>query len=1185
MSTNRESRLFTDIRVLVTILRSRQIRLENERRNAAKTEDFRRERVQEEKVQEYKDVFYEACENRDPLQAMVKADQLVRVARKRARAKANAEMDLNVLTSQKELEEKIAHMIQEIRSEFERFNTYGEQGVTMTDKVMDNRLWLTFTRGTISKSIDIPLPTINEKGLRFLVCGDVVRVLSDYWLEYEQRRLDYLDVIYTILCGEVEAIFPLLESKGALLGKIVRSFNKDQTSYMVYQTQRLVSEVVNRMPLYETDMNSWVMNRRLVIIDWQFDHLSSPEDRLKYQVEKNKKYYDKFGWTSIGLSDGVLSDKNYILTVNLREHTPFGYFHNPQRNLYSTLCMKGDELPRFRSQSMQNLIERGITRKGWNLATAILDTPMNFEDQILVDNRHRSLFHTYHRRYMVYGDKLMVRKGEEINTGDKIGFSRDGQAVVMDLRCDKGRVEYIRRETQLLDGEPIDYFVVSIEGKRFLRDGSKFSNLHGNKGIVRFMDLGYYVHPATGEEIPIDVMISAKSVNKRKNFGQLLEALFNNIHDGDDPIILEDDFDISEEECKRKLVEKGWPDDATCMIHTYCGEFQGIVGRMFWGVTKDGEDASWDEHRTEITNNRDLRVSGLKFSHVEMRALVTRFGPRNPITREIISHCQGSEILRDEIRILKSAQGIVDYAYPVIDAADVRAVDIKQGLFHDADNIKGTIVDEEYMPDGFLLRLPCYFQAIVNNKRRDDFMMGIRQDNEDLEERTVYTYNLIFIPNSFLRRCWRHPSGKWGLSTLGSKINQIVYEAHRFIETNASVDEVRTCNAVSRYFLEVSRMMSTKSGELSVYGMSVRYPFSARGTATLDENLPKNTVEIHEEMAKVMKVKTGDVILAERFPCLGFMSIRPQYVKVTDDPQCKYVIRVSQNSLVSMNLDFDGDTLFLASFFTPEAIEMLRNEMKKPNQICEDIIEQMNAKKIPEYREMTLNDYQIHRFPDLTVDEHADIVSKATGVKSHTGPVIALAYNLMRIVEGNIPYENVAQHAHLEVLLDFLGNTVFSQKHGIKSLQEEATDAICTADVQRMVELGFDEAPSALLCGLIRKEAAELGVVDLHYYHYVLVKQEGRSKIINRIVRVKHPIYFATRASQGPFLLMDRLERKPNDLPSMMLFKVLESNQESTENKLERIKASRIKVKNQLTTDKMKSVYDALASFVDNLCN
>ncbi len=50
-----------------------------------------------------------------------------------------------------------------------------------------------------------------------------------------------------------------------------------------------------------------------------------------------------------------------------------------------------------------------------------------------------------------------------------------------------------------------------------------------------------------------------------------------------------------------------------------------------------------------------------------------------------------------------------------------------------------------------------------------------------------------------------------------------------------------------------------------------------------------------------------------------------QKIKITDDPQCKYVIRVSKNSLGSLNLDFDGDNIFIAAFHSQAAKTALKN--------------------------------------------------------------------------------------------------------------------------------------------------------------------------------------------------------------------------------------------------------------------
>jgi hypothetical protein len=1012
--------------------------------------------------------------------------------------------------------------------------------------------------------------------------GDVIRVLCDFWLKREQRRLNFHEIVEIILCDEVNQINPGLVSGAPVLKKIIRSFERGYEVYTISVAQRLINEVIFRMPLHETDLNSWAMNRRLIIIDPVFESIRDPNNRLEYQVQKNLEYYEKFGWTTIGLSDGVLADKNLILTTNIRKLAPFAEFHNPQRNLYSTLSMKGDELPRIRSKSMQKLMDRGISRKGWNLNTAILDTPLNFEDQILVDNSLKKFSHTVTRRFIVYGDKVRVKKGDEVKFNDVLAFAGDGQPIRMNLRCDEAKVLRIRKDATTLDGNPTPIIIITVEGRRFLREGSKFSNCHGNKGVVKFVDLGVAIDPRTGKEEKIHVMISGKSIEKRKNFGQIPEMLVNALNPGNDPIVVEDKFWSEKINLKSKLKAAGLPEDGTRIIHTYCGEFQAIVGEMFWGVIKDPEDQYWDDEKTEITNNRELRTSGLKFSHVELKALVTRFGPANPINKEVLSYAQGVEILQDEIRIIKSCQGELPEGYPTVDAKNIGFVDTGSGIFHNLDEIKGTIVDDEYLPEGFILRLPCYFQAIVSKEDMDEFTLGTPQEVEDREGKEIYEYNTIFIPNALMRRCWRHGSGKWGLNTVGIHLNAIVSASRRFIHTQSSVDEMEIARAVSRYFLFVTRMMGTKRGELSMYGMAVRYPHSARATATLADNLPKDTIEIYREMAQKLGVKNGDVGLVERFPCLGFQSIRPQYIKVTTDPMCKYVIRASGNSLTSESLDFDGDTLFIASFHSPQAVDRLQQEMKNPNKLCKDAIESHNAKKIPEIREMTLDDFSISHFPEPNNEEHAMLVRRATGVKSHTGPVIALAYNLMRIVERNVPYTSLEEHVHLELLLDFLGNTVFKQKHGIKSLQEEATDAICTANVEEMVSLGFDRHPSQLLCDLIRKEAFSLGVKDLVSYHK-FIKKVGGSKIINRIVREKNRVYFATRSKLGPFKLLDHLKSPAVDLPSHMLFNILRSQREKIEDKIDRLKADRMKVPDILTNPHMAKAYKELANYVDNV--
>lgn len=1085
------------------------------------------------------------------------------------------------------MEASINRLVLNIQSEFDRLMLFNKNIKAWLEMVSDEHsLQLTFTDGRVSQSVSIPLPVKTKEDLELLYCGEVVRVLCNYWLERDQKELSYCDIMEYVLCKDVSEIMPELQPSGSMIHKIINAFDRGMVPYMVHHLQRLVGEVVNAMPLHETEMNSWAMNNRLIVIDPVFhtDEMRDPNNRLEYQVAKNDKYYQKYGWTSIGLSDGTLADKNTILKVDLRNTVPFGMHHNPQRNLYSTLGMKGDELPRVRSKTMNDLIKRGISRKGWNLFTVILDTELVFEDQILVSKRLKEKGHTHTRRYTIYGDQLMVEVGDNINTGQTLGFSNDGEPVKMDLRCDNGRIIGIREENVDVGGDIVKATTIKVEGFRLFRDGTKLSNLAGNKGIVRLMDLGYAVDPRTGDHVPIDVIISAKSINKRKNFSQIIEAITNNICPGDNPLVIPDNKTTTKEKLMQALSAAGFPADGSWMTHTPWGECQAICGKMFWGVTKDPEDQTWDGGKTKVTDNRELRTSGLKFSHVEIKALTTRFGPGNAILKEIMSYAQGSEILIDEMKILRSMRGELPDNTPEVLFSNIKYIDNAMGMFHSESEIAGTVVDEMVLPNGFILQLPVAIQAIVPKDDKDEYVIGVPQGWENTDQFDVYEFDKIYIPNAFLRRCWKHPSGKWGYSTLGAHINHIIQRCHLYAASNNGDNHLGVVRAVVFYFNEATRLMGTKRGDIATYGMSVRYPHSARATASLGSEIPKDTIEIHRNMAKKLSVNTGDVVLVERFPCLGFMSVRPQYVQVTDDEECLYTIRVSGNSLVSMDLDFDGDTLFVASFKTADAIELLRKEMVEPNAVCDAEICKLNNKKQPMFKEMTLEEYDIMTFPKMSVKEHSNVVRKLTGVKSHTGPVIALAYNLMRIVERNVPFTDVAQHAALEIMLHFLGNTVFQQKHGVESLQEAATDAICMADVDRLVELGFEREPSELLCNLIKKEAEKLGITDLVDYHYK-AKERGWSKIINKIVKAFNKVYFASRAALKPYNLLDHLENEAVDLPSMMFHIMLKTPTESVESQLKRLRLDKELKKARLRLTSTTQAYEALSEYIDVIMN
>ena len=445
-----------------------------------------------------------------------------------------------------------------------------------------------------------------------------------------------------------------------------------------------------------------------------------------------------------------------------------------------------------------------------------------------------------------------------------------------------------------------------------------------------------------------------------------------------------------------------------------------------------------------------------------------------------------------------------------IKTESIKPIDISKGLMLPKESMEGTICDPNLEPNGFILCLPRKVKVTISD---DD------DGNIEIDE--------IIIPEIRTRKYWQHSSGLYSLDTIGRALNFIIYCAYK---KDNLLD-----NAVNSYFGELVRSLSTKKGEIAQLGMAVRYPHSVKATATMSTTLPPNTIEIHTTMATQLGVKNDDVVLVERFPCLGFMSLRPQYIRVTNDEQCKFVVRVSKNSLISLNLDFDGDVLYIASFKTKKANKHLRKLLMDGDfSYTNKIINKINNKKEPRILDGGFDVCNVITFPTLTKEMHHTIVKRATGVKAHTGPVIALAYNLMRLVEGCISEDDNETHASIEVLLDILGNSVFSQKHGIKSLQEEATDAICTADCDKMVELGFERKSSKVLCDIIANEAKTiLNITGLKSYH-ANCKKKGGSNIISLLIRTKHKLYFASRAILPPYDLYTSTRYNDNDIPSFM---------------------------------------------------
>ena len=781
----------------------------------------------------------------------------------------------------------------------------------------------------------------------------------------------------------------------------------------------------------------------------------------------------------------------------------------------------------------------------------------------MVDISHKDKYIDYARKVYIYGD-VLVSKGDTIHLEDIIAVNALGENESFKIPCDSAFVDDITEEETVVGGEVFIASVLHLKCRRFIKEGTKLTNLAANKGVIRMKDLGYAIDPSTGKERKIDIIVSSKAILKRQNYTQVLEAILNNVNN-EQEIILNDDAATSEEQLEKALVQAGYKADGTWECNTYAGKFNCVCGTVFWGVTHDAEDTLWADKQPSKENGYGLRKAGLKFSTVEFRAIQTRFGKDSHVEKEVLSYAQGGDEVEEYLRILDSKSGIESEMVKVIEPKDINPVSATETLLSENDFI-GTFLDADIFPEGVMLKLPVKYQTIIDsdyNTLSEGFPSESLDSINDVEVFKQITIDKIYIPCYNVRKCWHHRVGKYGHSIISRAINDIIVNCRAYEEEG--FDTLSSIyRSICTYYKIVATILGSKRGAVSVLGMSVRYPSSAKAVATLSNDIPENTVEIHSNMAKNLSVKDGDVVLVERFPCLGFVSVRPQYVKVTEDEGCRHTIRASGNSLGSLTLDFDGDVLYLASFHTEGAKEELRYEMETPNELCEKYIKEFNAKMgTPRYKDMSLREYKVSEFEPLTQDSHTEIVGKLVGVKSYTGPVVALAYNLLRVAETSKVEHTQEFNCGIEVFMNIVANSVFKQKHGVKSLHQVVADAVCTADVETLVKEGFGRNTSEMLCSTIKEKASELGIDDLKDHHEKHLKS-GRSNIITYIVRNNNELYFASRSILEP-TRVTHLVRDYDivDLPSEMFSKIS-------------------KIRKSLESDKnMQATVDAATKLVD----
>jgi hypothetical protein len=178
----------------------------------------------------------------------------------------------------------------------------------------------------IRLSLVVPLPYL-ENGIIYL--GTTVKRCPGSFV-FNGSAFDYLDFIHKVLVDNCNHIFGL-HILSTPLGRLAQLHTVQNPALVVRNIQKMINQIISSIPLSDGPLKDYVMNRRLMFLDPNFSKLK-PDEKLEYQV---KKELDCFPLTGLGLSDSVMSEGNCLLSVDIRNYTPFSAYHNPKRNLFS----------------------------------------------------------------------------------------------------------------------------------------------------------------------------------------------------------------------------------------------------------------------------------------------------------------------------------------------------------------------------------------------------------------------------------------------------------------------------------------------------------------------------------------------------------------------------------------------------------------------------------------------------------------------------------------------------------------------------------------------------------------------------------------------------------------------------------------------------------------------------------
>lgn len=365
-----------------------------------------------------------------------------------------------------------------------------------------------------------------------------------------------------------------------------------------------ISDYINCLPLecfngaQSTPLRLATLGTVVQTIDSEIYDVLRPMDKMHALLEIARAKYGKFYFEHV--SDVMRCDGR-ATHVNLQDFVPFSrHYHHPKRVISQlthacNLTFSDTQLvnyPYVITKSDKRYFDGKGRGKGITGFVLYINAPETYEDAILVNKCLKNVCAERKHKCIVSGT-LQVKPGDVVDTNQILACNTDDLVFRCQHKYDSMYVESIENKVSIVAGHKYETKVINLTSLTTGRNGRKYTNSVGGKGVGVFSDDMPIVTLPNGKKMKAHFVMEAKTPLSRKNYDQLIECMYTNtviFPNGEfngRTVVVPDNASIPYDELNERLQKAGYNSDSLFDVEWKGSKFRAFGGWQFIAVIED----------------------------------------------------------------------------------------------------------------------------------------------------------------------------------------------------------------------------------------------------------------------------------------------------------------------------------------------------------------------------------------------------------------------------------------------------------------------------------------------------------------------------------------------------------------------------------------------------------------------